>query len=52
LVDVAFSGWLALIPGSFAALFAIATLGMITDKEEVRPDEIEAAQQKLPIDPS
>jgi hypothetical protein len=51
-VDAAFSGWLALIPGSFAALFAIATLGMITDKEEVRPDEIEAAQQKLPIDPS
>ena len=47
------SAWLALLPGIPGAFFAIATLGMATGKEEVPPEEWQAAlvQPRLPIDP-
>jgi hypothetical protein len=51
-VDTNVSGWVAVLPGFFATLFGLVTLSAITTKEEVPPDEIGAAQQKLPIDPS
>ena len=46
-------GWLALLPGIPGAVMGMATLQMLTGKEEVPPEEMQASlvQPRLPIDP-